>query len=242
MINVLLAIMIVVSFVLSIAIHEYGHAQMAVWLGDRTPRDEGRQSLSLRQHIDPLGLLMCFILAFQVGIPAGFGWGKPVKADPWKMRVGANTGLLMVAVAGPLLNLIVGLLVALLLRFVGVYLDTNIYTVRLLQFLIVFSSVNICLTIFNIIPLYPLDCYQIVYILLPSKQALQFSKSAQYGPFIILIIFFFLPFLARLSGLGGLPIFQLPYYILLGALYLISLVVGGPSPEVFAAMLTYYYH
>jgi Zn-dependent protease len=233
MINVLLAIMIIVSFLLSIAIHEYGHAQMAVWLGDRTPRDEGRQSLSLRQHIDPVGLLMCFILAFQVGIPAGFGWGKPVKADPWKMRVGANTGLLMVAVAGPLLNLIVGLLVALLLHFVGSYLGANIYEVRLFQFLIVFASVNICLTIFNIVPLYPLDCYQIVYILLPSKQALQFSKSGQYGPFIILIIFFFLPFLARLSGLGGLPIFQLPYYILLGALYLISLVVGGPSPAIF---------
>ena len=229
MINVLLAVMIVVSFILSIAIHEYGHAQMAVWLGDRTPRDEGRQSLSLRQHIDPVGLLMCIILAFQVGVPAGFGWGKPVKADPWKMRVGANPGLLLVAVAGPLLNLIVGLVVALILHFVGGYLLYNGYTVRLLQFLIVFASVNICLMIFNIIPLYPLDCYQIVYILLPSKQALQFSKSAQYGPFIILIIFFFLPFLAQLAGLSGLPIFQLPRYILLGALYLISLVLGGPA-------------
>lgn len=240
MINVLLAVMIVVSFVLAIAIHEYGHAQMAVWLGDRTPHDEGRQSLSLRQHIDPVGLLMCIILAFQVGIPAGFGWGKPVKADPWKMRVGANPGLLLVAVAGPLLNLIVGLLVALLLHFVGGDLDKNIYAARLLQFLIVFASVNVCLTIFNIIPLYPLDCYQIVYILLPSKQALQFSKSAQYGPFIILIIFFFLPFLARLAGLGELPIFQLPYYILLGALYLISLVVGGPNPGILEAILAFY--
>lgn len=240
MINVLLAVMIVVSFLLAIAIHEYGHAQMAVWLGDRTPRDEGRQSLSLRQHIDPVGLLMCIILAFQVGVPAGFGWGKPVKADPWKMRVGANSGLLLVAIAGPLLNLIVGLLIALLLHFVGSYLDTNIYTVRLLQFLIVFASVNICLTLFNIIPLYPLDCYQIVYILLPSKQALQFSKSGQYGPFIILIVFFFLPFLAQLAGLGGLPIFRLPFYILLGALSVISLVVGGPSPDVLAAIFAFY--
>lgn len=240
MINVLLAVMIVVSFILAIVIHEYGHAQMAVWLGDRTPRDEGRQSLSLRQHIDPVGLLMCIILAFQVGVPVGFGWGKPVKADPWKMRVGANPGLLLVAVAGPLLNLIVGLLVALLLHFVGGYLVYNGYAVRLLQFLIVFACVNICLTIFNIIPLYPLDCYQIVYILLPSKQALQFSKSAQYGPFIILIIFFFLPFLAQLAGLSGLPIFQLPRYILLGALYLISLVLGGPAALV--SVLQLYAH
>ena len=237
MINVLLAVMIVVSFVLAIAIHEYGHAQMAVWLGDRTPRDEGRQSLSLRQHIDPVGLLMCIILAFQVGVPAGFGWGKPVTADPGKMRVGANPGLLLVAVAGPLLNLIVGLVVALILHFVGGYLLYNGYTVRILQFLIVFASVNVCLMIFNIIPLYPLDCYQIVYILLPSKQALQFSKSAQYGPFIILIIFFFLPVLAQLAGLSELPIFQLPRYILLGALYLISLILGGPAELVSVLML-----
>ena len=229
MINVLLALMIVGSFLLAIALHELGHALMARWLGDRTPQAEGRQSLSLRAHLDPMGLLMCVILAFQpiLAAPVGFGWGKPVKADPWKMRVGANLGLFTVAIAGPIFSLLIGLLVAAIIRFTYGYLLPNMFTARLLQLLIVFASVNICLTIFNLIPLYPLDGYQIVYTLLPSKQAVQFAKSAPYGPFIILILFFFIPFLARLSGVGNFFLFQLSYYILDGALHIIALIVGA---------------
>ncbi len=233
-INVLLALMIIGSFLLAVALHEFGHALMARWLGDRTPQTEGRQSLSLRSHIDPVGLLICIILAFQpiFAFPVGFGWGKPVKADPWKMRVGANLGLFTVAIAGPLFSLLVGLLFAVVVRFTAVYLFPNPFTFRLLQLLVVFASVNICLTLFNLIPLYPLDGYQIVYTLLPSKQAVQFAKSAPYGPFIILLLFFFLPFLARLSGVGAFPLFQLAYYMLDGSLHLIALVTG-PLPDSF---------
>lgn len=227
-INVILALMIIVSFLIAIPLHEYGHALMASWLGDKTPRSEGRQSLSLRPHIDALGTLMCVILAFQPGLPVGFGWGKPVKADPWKMRVGANTGLLLVALAGPIFSLLIGILVALLLRFVPLAFFDNAFTMRIGQFLVVFASVNICLTIFNILPFYPLDAYQVVYTLLPSRQAVKFAKSATYGPFIILALFFLLPFLARFSGLGSFPLFQLPYYILLGSLDIIALVNGQP--------------
>ncbi len=231
MINVILALMIIASFLLAVALHEVGHALMARWLGDRTPQAEGRQSLSLRSHIDPMGLLICVILAFQpiFAFPVGFGWGKPVKADPWKMRVGANLGLFTVAIAGPIFSLLIGLLFAVIVRFSLIYLPLNVFTLRVLQLLVVFASVNICLTLFNLIPLYPLDGYQIVYTLLPSKQAVQFAKSAPYGPFIILILFFFLPFLARLSSVGDFPLFRLAYYILYGALNLIALVVGPLS-------------
>jgi Zn-dependent protease len=238
-INVLLALMIIASFLLAIPLHEFGHAIMARWLGDSTPQAEGRQSLSLRSHIDPVGLLMCVILAFQPiqAFPAGFGWGKPVKADPWKMKVGANLGLFLVAIAGPLFSLLIGILFAVLIRFTAVYLLQNIYIMRILQLLIVFASVNICLTLFNLIPLYPLDGYQIVYTLLPSKQAVQFAKSAPYGPFIILALFFFLPFLARLSGLGGFPLFQLAYYIVQGSLNIIALVLGNfPDSSLFVQL------
>lgn len=228
MINVLLAIMIIGSFLLAIGLHEFGHALMARWLGDRTPQGEGRMSLSLRSHLDPMGLLMCVILAFQpiLAFPVGLGWGKPVKADPWKMRVGANLGLFLVAIAGPIFSLLIGLLFAVILRFTVGSIPENPVTLRLLQLLVVFASVNVCLTLFNLLPFYPLDGYQIVYTLLPSKQAVRFAKSAPYGPFIILILFFFIPFLAHLSGVGGFFLFQLAYYILDGSLYLISLVVG----------------
>ena len=227
-INVVLALMIIGSFLVAIPLHESGHALMASMLGDRTPREEGRLSLSLRSHIDPIGTLMCVLLAFQPILGVGFGWGKPVKADPWKMRVGANAGVLLVAWAGLIFSLLIGVLVSVLLRFVPIQMLESAVGLHIIQLLIVFASVNICLAIFNLFPLYPLDGYQIVYTLLPSKQAVQFAKSAAYGPLIILALFFLLPFLAQLAspGLSSFPLFQLPLYIWLGSMNIIALVMG----------------
>jgi len=227
-INVVLALMVIGSFLVAIPLHESGHALMASMLGDRTPREEGRLSLSLRSHIDPIGTLMCVLLAFQPGLGVGFGWGKPVKADPWKMRVGANAGMLLVAWAGLIFSLLIGVLVAVLVRFVPIQMLVSPVVVHVIQLLIVFASVNICLAIFNLFPLYPLDGYQILYTLLPSRQAVQFAKSAAYGPLIILALFFLLPFLAQVAspGLSSFPLFQLPYYIWLGSVNIIALAMG----------------
>jgi Zn-dependent protease len=228
-INVLLALMIILSFLVAIPLHEFGHALMARWLGDSSVVD--RQTLSLPAHIDPIGLLMCIILAFQpvLAPPVGLGWGNPVKPDPWKTRMGPNAGVLIVACAGLLFSLLIGLATAAIARFAAPFLVGNVFIVRVLQLLVVFASVNIALALFNLIPLYPLDGYQIVYALLPSKQAMQFAKSAPYGMFAILALFFLLPFLANLAGIGSFPLFRLPFYIWLGAMDLISLVIG-PLP------------
>ena len=226
LINVLLAGMVILSFLIAIPLHEFGHALMASWLGDNTARSEGRQSLSWRSHLDPLGTIMCVVMAFQPGLAVGLGWGKPVKPDPWKMRVGPNAGLLIVALAGPIFSLIVGLLVATLVRFLPSALYSTEWIARIPQFLVVFASVNIGLTLLNIIPLYPLDGYQILYTLLPSRQAVQFAKSATYGPLLILALFFLLPFLAQFSGLSSFPLFQLPYYFWLGATNIVGAASG----------------
>src|SRR5438874_6699585 len=228
-INVVLALMVIGSFLVAIPLHESGHALMASMLGDRTPREEGRLSLSLRSHIDPIGTLMCVLLAFQPGLGVGFGWGKPVKPDPWKMRVGANAGVLLVAWAGLIFSLLIGVLVSVLLHFVPIQMWVSPVAQHILQLLIVFASVNICLAIFNLFPLYPLDGYQIVYTLLPSRQAVQFAKSAAYGPLIILGILFLLPFLATIGGLSGFFLFHIPTYILLASNYVTSFVSGLPS-------------
>jgi Zn-dependent protease len=240
MINVVLALMIIGSFLVAVIIHEFGHSLMASLLGDPTPRSEGRLSPSLRSHIDPVGTLLCVILAFfpVAAGPVGLGWGKPVKVDPWKLRGGPNAGTLLVSVAGMLMSLGVGLLFALVLHFLPLTLLTNALTARITQLVTVFASVNICLAIFNLIPLYPLDGYQILYTLLPSRQAVQFNRSAQYGPFIILAILFLLPFLGQISGFGGFFLFHIPYYILLGSLNLIELVSGLP-PGVVVPVYTF---
>src|SRR6266851_2464467 len=179
-INVILALMIVGSFLLAIVLHESGHALMASVLGDPTPRVEGRQSFSLA-----IGLLFALLLRFIFGLP------------------------FLSQISSPVL----------------LWLVTHF-----LQLLTVFASVNICLALFNVLPFYPLDGYQIVYTLLPTRQAVQFAKSAPYGPFIVLGIFFLLPFLAQISGSGlsGLFIFHIPTYLLEGSLALIGLVSGQP--------------
>ena len=235
-INVILAIMIIASFLVAVVIHECGHALMASLLGDPTPRNEGRLSLSLRAQLDPIGTVLAVILAFfpVLSGPVGLGWGKPVKSDAWKLRGGPNFGTLLVALGGPITSLIVGLLFALVLRFLLIAsFASNTIAVHILQFILVLASVNISLAIFNLIPLYPLDGYQILYTLLPSRQAVQFARSAPYGPFIILAIIFLLPFLGQLSGLGSLFIFHIPYYILLGALNIIGLTMGLPADGLF---------
>jgi Zn-dependent protease len=222
--DVLLALMIIGSFLLAIPLHEWAHAQMASMLGDRTGATMERKTLKVSAHIDPVGTLMCAILAFLSY--SGLGWGKPVKPDPWKMRVGANLGVLLVALAGPVFSLIVGLVFAALTRFLVPFFGSNIPLSFVLKLVTVFAAVNTGLAIFNIIPLYPLDGYQILYTLLPSRQAVQFSRSATYGPFIILILFFFLPFLGQLSGMSGFFLFQLATDINTLSLFLNSLVAG----------------
>src|SRR6516164_7405409 len=231
MINVVLAFMIIGSFLVAVIIHEIGHSLVATMLGDPTPRKEGRLSPSLRAHLDPVGTLLCVILAFFpiAAGPVGLGWGKPVKVDPWKLRGGPNFGTLLVTLGGLFTSLVVGVLFAFLLRFLPPSFLHNAYTIRITQLVIVFASVNICLAIFNLVPIYPLDGYQIVYTLLPSRQAVQFAKSAPYGPFIILGILFLLPFLAQIGGLQGFFLFHIPQYILLASNYLTSFVSGLPS-------------
>src|ERR1700730_15718034 len=136
MINVILAFMIIISFLISLILHEFGHALVATWLGDPTPRTDGRLSLNLGSHLDPLGTLLCVILAF-FAVPAGpvgLGWGKPVKPDPWKLRGGPNGGTLMVALGGILMNLVVGVLAAIVLGLLPVSLHQSALAVRIPQF------------------------------------------------------------------------------------------------------------
>lgn len=228
MINVILAFMIIVSFLISVVLHEVGHSLVATWLGDPTARAEGRLSLSLRAHLDPLGTMLCVILAFfsVVAGPVGLGWGKPVKPDPWKLRGGPNAGTLLVALGGIFMNIVVGVLAAIVLHLLPASLYLNAFAFRIPQFVLTFASVNFCLAIFNLIPLYPLDGYQILYTLLPNRQAVSFSRSATYGPFIILVVIFLLPFLGQLSGTSSFPLFHISYYILLGSMKLTSLISG----------------
>ena len=168
---------IIVALVVGITFHEFSHALVADQLGDHRPRALGRVSLNPLRHLDPLGALF-FLLA-------GFGWGKPVPVNAYALRPG-RTGLTFVALAGPIANFTVAAVVAILFRVLlaAGLLDLE-FPNRVLQLIVYF---NVALGLFNLIPIPPLDGYNVVLPLLPPRQAFVVQRYAQYGYIVLLLL------------------------------------------------------
>jgi len=168
---------ILVALVVGITLHEFSHAVVADRLGDHRPRALGRVSLNPLRHLDPLGAVFFLI--------AGFGWGKPVPVNAYALRPG-RIGLTFVALAGPLANFVVAALVAVLYR---VLLPTGLLDAelpnRVVQLIVYF---NVALGLFNLIPIPPLDGYNVVLPLLPPRQAFLVQRYAQYGYIALLLL------------------------------------------------------
>ncbi|MBU4205012.1 site-2 protease family protein [Patescibacteria group bacterium] len=144
----LLFLIVVVSILLALGIHEYSHAQMAYSLGDPTAKNQGRLTINPFAHLDPVGTLLLFFI--------GIGWGKPVPFNPYNLK-NRRRGELLVALAGPGSNFVVALIVGLFLRF---FVITNF---GLLFFLSFFVWINLILGVFNLMPIPPLDGSHILF-------------------------------------------------------------------------------
>ena len=166
---------IAVALVVGITFHEFSHAFIADQLGDHRPRALGRVTLNPAAHIDPMGALV-FLLA-------GFGWGRPVPVNVYALRQGP-VGMAIVAAGGPIANIIVAVVAAVayrVLEFGGVGgIVTNI------GFWIVFY--NVILAVFNLIPIPPLDGYNVLLAFLPPRQALTVQRYAPYGIIVLLLL------------------------------------------------------
>jgi Zn-dependent protease len=168
---------IAVALVVGITFHEFSHALTADQLGDHRPRALGRVSLNPLRHLDPLGALF-FLLA-------GFGWGKPVPVNAYALRPG-RTGLTFVALAGPIANLAVAVVVAVIFRALQLAGLLDAPFLREVVALIVYF--NIALALFNLIPIPPLDGYNVVLPLLPPRQSFMVQRYAQYGYVALLLL------------------------------------------------------
>ena len=177
----------------SIALHEFGHAIMATKLGDDTPRRQGRVTLNPLAHADPIGT---FLLPLVGGVynaagghGGGFGWGKPVQWQPARIKRGIkmSTASILVAIAGPGMNLLLALVVmivhALLLNHGG--LDPAGDASKILTFAAV---TNFVLMFFNLLPVPPLDGGHVAQAFTPYKYRAQFESYARFGPFIVLAV------------------------------------------------------
>jgi len=145
-----------IPLLLSLAVHEWAHARAAASLGDQTAASQGRATLDPLAHIDPLGTVMLPLL----GVP--FGWAKPVPVNPsrFSQAISMRLGMVWVALAGPLSNLVLGLLA------LGAHAVLYGHGNRLLDALSAMTAhlvmLNGLLAVFNLLPIHPLDGSRVV--------------------------------------------------------------------------------
>ncbi len=177
--------------VFSAILHEIMHGFVAERLGDPTARLAGRLTLNPIKHIDPFMSILLPLLLIISGSPVIFGAAKPVPVDPFNLRDGKKD-MALVALAGPLTNLILAITAALLIKFVNLTsssLGDWIFIVLFILHLIV--KLNLLLAIFNLLPIPPLDGSKIVAMFLPDRQAAMYLSISSIGIFIIFFLLYF---------------------------------------------------
>ncbi len=181
--DILLTVLLIPGILVGLTFHEYAHAYMADKLGDKTPRFQGRLTLNPLVHIDPIGFIMILIF--------GFGWAKPVQVNPSAFKKYYKDDL-KVSLAGPVANLIVAFLSAVLLSLFSRFMGTG-YGYSSIQWIILMifrqsSIINCALFVLNLMPIPGFDGFHILRDLFPEF-FYKFAEQIYRYQFLIMIIF-----------------------------------------------------
>lgn len=167
-----MTVLLVVSLLIALTLHEAAHAFVAYRLGDDTAKNEGRLTLNPLAHLDPIGTLA--LIFFKIG------WGKPVPVNPNNFKRPAFDNFL-VALSGPATNLILGVIAAIVLRYSGTEsLATSFFSL--------FIVLNIFLMIFNLLPIPPLDGSKVWHLILNDES---YYALERMGPIVLVAVLFF---------------------------------------------------
>jgi Zn-dependent protease len=175
----ILIVLVVILF--SMTLHEAMHAFVGYWLGDNTAKAEGRLTLNPIKHIDPFLTIILPILLAILEAPI-FGGAKPVPFNPNNVKWG-EWGAALVAVAGPLTNLLIAFIAFGTWVLMGTPVSGMSY-----QVIHTVVLVNLGFFIFNMIPIPPLDGSRVLYALAPDFVKGFMEQIERYGIFVVFIL------------------------------------------------------
>lgn len=188
---------LIIPLVLAIVFHEVAHGWTARALGDPTAAELNRLSLNPLRHVDPVGTILVPGMLKLAGLPV-FGWAKPVPVVPERLR-NPRVGMMLVAVAGPGMNLLMALAGAVVLGLlVTPYRDAEPtgVTAFLILNLANFLAINVFLALFNLLPIPPFDGSHVVEGLLPRRAAAAYAATRPYAFFLMIGLLVVLPTIA----------------------------------------------
>ncbi len=172
----------------ALTFHEFAHGYIAYRLGDPTAKDAGRLTLNPLKHLDPLGTIAFFFIKF--------GWAKPVPVNPNYFQ-NPKKDMLWVALAGPVTNLVLAVVSAMLTKGIWMLASALPYSAAAEAILLPLNSmliasvwINLVLCIFNFLPIPPLDGSRILVGLLPNDLALSYLRIERFGFIIIMVLAF----------------------------------------------------
>ncbi len=184
-----------IPLVFAIVFHEISHGWVANAFGDPTAKDLGRLSPNPIRHVDPVGTIGLPLLLAVSGLPV-FGWAKPVPVIAARMR-NPRVHMMLVALAGPGMNLLLALLAAIALALVApVSPPLDFGTLFLLANLQNFIVLNIFLAVFNMLPVPPFDGGHVVEGLLPRRLAKRYRGLQRYALPILILLLLVLPMIS----------------------------------------------
>ncbi len=176
----------VLPVIFAITVHEVAHGWVAKKYGDNTASRLGRLTLNPIKHIDILGTIIIPGLLLVTSAGFIFGWAKPVPVDPRYFK-NPRRDMAIVAIAGPLSNLLMACGWALLVK-IGVTLSMQGISLPLILMGMAGIQINLVLALINLIPTPPLDGSRIVTGFLPNRLAWQYNKLEPYGFFILVAL------------------------------------------------------
>ena len=191
----------ILPVVFAITVHEVAHGWIAKKQGDPTASKLGRLTLNPIKHIDLLGTIIIPGLLLLSSTGFIFGWAKPVPVDARNFK-NPRKSMALVALAGPVANLLMAIGWALIAR-VGVMIELEAISLPLIYTGIAGISINLILALINMIPIPPLDGSRIVTGILPSKWAWQYNRFERFGFMFLLVLLWS----GGLSYILGYPMF-----------------------------------